>query len=153
MKFENTTFKWRTRLTVSHIKVALQSRSNRLVFEIYLSIYLSIRLSISVSLPTYLSVCLSICLSIYLSVYLSICLSVCLSVYLSIYLSLYLSISIDLSIYLFILYDVYSFSGGGVKNMLLWVCKYSSHKLIWIWRILYVYVYFCIYLQLIVFFM
>ena len=145
MKFENTTFKWRTRLTVSHIKVALQSRSNRLVFEIYLSIYLSIRLSISVSLPTYLSVCLSIGLSIYLSVYLSVCLSV--------YLSISLSIYIDLSIYLFILYDVYSFSGRGVKNMLLWVCKYSSHKLIWIWRILYVYVYFCIYLQLIVFFM
>ena len=149
MKFENTTFKWRTRLTVSHIKVALQSRSNRLVFEIYQSIYLSVYLSLSLYRP----ICLSVCLSVYLSIFLCICLSVCLSVCLSIYLSLYLSISIDLSIYLFILYDVYSFSGRGVKNMLLWVCKYSSHKLIWIWRILYVYVYFCIYLQLIVFFM
>ena len=149
MKFENTTFKWRTRLTVSHIKVALQSRSNRLVFEIYLSIYLSVYLSLSLYRP----ICLSVYLSVYLSIFLCICLSVCLSVCLSIYLSLYLSISIDLSIYLFILYDVYSFSGRGVKNMLLWVSKYSSHKLIWIWRILYVYVYFCIYLQLIVFFM
>ena len=145
MKFENTTFKWRTRLTVSHIKVALQSRSNRLVFEIYLSIYLSVYLSLSLYRP----ICLSVYLSVYLSFYVSVYLSVCLSVYLSISLSIY----IDLSIYLFILYDVYSFSGRGVKNMLLWVCKYSSHKLIWIWRILYVYVYFCIYLQLIVFFM
>ena len=145
MKFENTTFKWRTRLTVSHIKVALQSRSNRLVFEIYLSIYLSVYLSLSLYRP----ICLSVYLSVYLSFYVSVYLSVCLSVYLSISLSIY----IDLSIYLFILYDVYSFSGRGVKNMLLWVCKYSSYKLIWIWRILYVYVYFCIYLQLIVFFM